>query len=721
MLPGYSVARSISIPVPAFAISLAAAAATFLSPSTHPAAPCYGLAAAARSNDDSATGIALGPDGSVYVTGGFFGVATFGAGSTSLSLTSSAGSSDGFLWKLTPNGSAVWVRGMGGAGADVANSVAVASDGSVYALGSFQGTTSFGAYSLSAIGPTDGFVTKLDANGNYLWAKRMGGIDAIEGTTIGQGIAVAPDGSVYTTGSFQGTANFGSSTLTSVGDSDLFIAKLDPSSGSFLWANRMGGTIGDYLAAVAVAADGSIYVAGSFHGVADFGSNTLDSGGYYRTFISKLSPSGAFLWARGVGGTGWDLPGGVAVAPNGTVYVAGGFCGMADFNPSDTATYFLRSAGQKDVFLLNLTASGDFISAEQMGGPNDDCARDVAVAADGTVYTTGYFQGTANFDPSGSGTYLLQSAGGQDMFVSKFAGSLSVAVNQAPTQADPTTASPIVFRVVFSSPVADFTASDVTLGGTAPGTLVATVAMVGTDGTTYDVSVTGMAGNGTVSAAVGAGKAHDALGRSNTASTSTDAVVTFGVSSGPAISGVTVSEAANPNNGILESNENLTIAWTVTSAAGIASQTLTVNGVGVSPISSLNGNSGYVCAIGTRAGRRHSYTIHVVDAQGVELGQFGHVQCDESGCRTDRVEHRGCRGRHDQERHPRLERPPQDHLGGHQSQRHRFADCDGRWPGDFADQRPLQRPVLLLHHRQLGGRQPLLHRSFGGREGRCLQ
>ena len=71
-----------------------------------------------------------------------------------------------------------------------------------------------------------------------------------------------------------------------------------------------------------------------------------------------------------------------------------------------------------------------------------------------------------------------------------------------PTQADPTTTGPIVFRVVFSLPVTDFTADDVTLGGTLAGSLSDTVAMIGTDGTTYDVLVAGMTTSGTVTAAM---------------------------------------------------------------------------------------------------------------------------------------------------------------------------------------------------------------------------
>ncbi|PQV65563.1 hypothetical protein B1R32_101306, partial [Abditibacterium utsteinense] len=119
---------------------------------------------------------------------------------------------------------------------------------------------------------------------------------------------------------------------------------------------------------------------------------------------------------------------------------------------------------------------------------------------------------------------------------------LTATINQSLTQADPTTASPIRFSVVFNKAVTDFSAGDVTLSGTAPGTLIKTVTG---SGTTYEVSVSGMTGSGTVVASLAAGVANDADGNSSAASTSTDNTVTFNVIP-PAIPlTVTINQAAN--------------------------------------------------------------------------------------------------------------------------------------------------------------------------------
>ncbi len=106
----------------------------------------------------------------------------------------------------------------------------------------------------------------------------------------------------------------------------------------------------------------------------------------------------------------------------------------------------------------------------------------------------------------------------------------TVTVNQATGQADPAIASPINFAVVFSEATTTFDASDVTISGTAAGTLAAAVTG---SGTTYNVAVSGMTGDGTVIVDVGAGVANDAAGNANSVSTSTDNVVTFQSSTVP--------------------------------------------------------------------------------------------------------------------------------------------------------------------------------------------
>jgi len=103
-----------------------------------------------------------------------------------------------------------------------------------------------------------------------------------------------------------------------------------------------------------------------------------------------------------------------------------------------------------------------------------------------------------------------------------------VSIDQAAGQADPTSASPIHFTAVFSEPVSGFDGSDVTVGGSAdPSTALVTDSG---DHMTYDVAVSGMSSDGTVTASISVGRASDPAGNTNTISTSTDNQVTYDAS-----------------------------------------------------------------------------------------------------------------------------------------------------------------------------------------------
>lgn len=123
----------------------------------------------------------------------------------------------------------------------------------------------------------------------------------------------------------------------------------------------------------------------------------------------------------------------------------------------------------------------------------------------------------------------------------------TVTINQDPAQTDPTGTSPINFLVVFNKAMdsVTFTGADVTLSGTATGTLTAVVTG---SGTTYNVAVSGMTGSGTVIATIPAGGVQDTAGNSNLASTSVDNTVTYDATPPT----VTVNQAlsqADPTNG----------------------------------------------------------------------------------------------------------------------------------------------------------------------------
>jgi hypothetical protein len=135
-------------------------------------------------------------------------------------------------------------------------------------------------------------------------------------------------------------------------------------------------------------------------------------------FISKLNAAGNLIWAKSMGGT--DSDGGLSIAADGlgNVYTTGVFQGTVDFDPG-VGTRNLTSAGLRDFYISKLDSAGSLIWAKSMGGTLNDVGHSIAIDSSGNVYTTGHFTGTADFDP-GAGIDTLTSAGGADIFISKY-------------------------------------------------------------------------------------------------------------------------------------------------------------------------------------------------------------------------------------------------------------------------------------------------------------
>jgi len=320
-----------------------------------------------------------------------------------------------------------WAKNMGGTLMDEGNSLALDSNGNIYITGWFQGNAQFGigikTINLYARGESDIFVAKLDSYGDLLWVKQMGG-PLNEG---GYSICIDSHSNVYVGGIFNGTVDFDPSVkeynLNSVGHYDIFIAKIDP-LGNFIWAKQFGGTSIDHLTSLVTDRTGNIYAAGYFSGTSDFDPGNhffnLSSEGTdstFDSFIAKLDPSGNFLWAKRIGGDSQDLLHSLTLDYLGNLYAIGSFIGTSDFNPG-TDTFILSSQTNRDIYVEKLDSSGDFVWAKQMGGTGRDIGYSIAVDLIGNVYTTGSFEGSADFDPSPN-VFNLTGYGQEDIFICK--------------------------------------------------------------------------------------------------------------------------------------------------------------------------------------------------------------------------------------------------------------------------------------------------------------
>ena len=377
---------------------------------------------------DFTNDITTDAQGNVYSTGRFQGTADFDPGPGTLMLSASGADNAAFIMKQDAAGNLIWAKAIGGNNLTIGHSIAVDASGNVLVAGTFRKTVDFdpglpnrpmtsGGFS----GFEDGFILKLDSQGDYVWASKFGGTDDDEGI---KSVAVDQAENVYLLGTFTGTADFdpGFSTyvLTAVNFyQDVFICKLDK-SGSFEWANAMGGVWDDGATSLKVGTNGDVYATGTFQDTVDFdggpGVTNLVSRGGRDAFLVKYNTQGGLVWAHQMGGTKWDYGEDLTLDNQGHIYTTGYFRETANFS-TDTSVVELTSVSDEDIFVSKLNTDGELIWVKRMGGSGNERSYGIAVDVKNHVYVTGAFSSSCDFNPSDTAIASLLSRGNSDVFV----------------------------------------------------------------------------------------------------------------------------------------------------------------------------------------------------------------------------------------------------------------------------------------------------------------
>jgi len=293
------------------------------------------------------------------------------------------------------------------------------------------GSADFGSTTVTSVGSSDAFVTRLDANGNFVWTRQFGG--AMDDR--GNGVAVDGAGNVLIIADTFGAPG-GSGTR------DVFICKIDP-NGNSIWTSVVGAsssipmkgksTPTGYAGGVNIAVDaaGNVYSTGYMYGTVDFdpGSGTTALSGL--AFVMKVAPDGNFAWARTFARNGSPTPdprvwpADIAVDASGNVYSTGRYFGSVDFDPgTQKSQQLVFDAGRTNAaYVSALDSSGNLLWAKTtrcMLSATSVSVTPEAIALDGLggVYLAGSFDTTIDFNP-GADTFALTSAGALDAFVWK--------------------------------------------------------------------------------------------------------------------------------------------------------------------------------------------------------------------------------------------------------------------------------------------------------------
>ena len=252
------------------------------------------------------------------------------------------------------------------------------------------------------------------------------------------------------------------------------------------------------------------------------------------------------------------------IAPTVTINQAPGQADPTFGSPINFLVIFSEAVSDFTNGDVSLSGTAGATTAVVTGGPTTYNVAVSGMTGSGTV--TASIAAGVTHDAAGNPNSVSTSS---DNTVTYDATGLTVTINQATGQADPTNVSPINFQVIFDRAVTDFVTGDVSLSGTAG----ATTATVSGSGTTYNVAVSGMTGNGTVIASIPAGVAHDSAGNPNIASTSSDNTVTYD-STAPT---VTINQAATQADPTNASPINFTVVFSE-AVSDFTSTDVTVSG-----------------------------------------------------------------------------------------------------------------------------------------------
>lgn len=323
---------------------------------------------------------------------------------------------------------------LGGTRNEYGYAIAVDEDKNAYVTGataSLDFPTTPDAYDTTTTGSSDAFIVKLNPAGSALrYATFLGGDDDLDS---GRAIALDESWNVYVTGvtcsgDFPTTPGALKRTLGWT-DCDAFVTKLNPSGAALVYSTFLGGADHEWGNAIAVDLGGAVYVAGHTES-ADFPTpistfDTTYNGGNADAFVAKLDPAGsALLYATYLGGISYEQPNAIAVDSSGAAYIAGR-TNSADF-PTTPRALDTSLGGTSDAFITKLNAEGSaLVYSTFLGGSTGesytafDHADGIVVDSSGNVYVTGATE--CDDFPTTTGAFDTTHNGSSDAFVAKLA------------------------------------------------------------------------------------------------------------------------------------------------------------------------------------------------------------------------------------------------------------------------------------------------------------
>jgi gliding motility-associated-like protein len=333
------------------------------------------------------------------------------------SAINTVGNTDGFIARLNAQGQYLWSFSIGSQGPDKVMSVAVDRSGYILATGFFSQNISIGSFNLVCSGDKDVFVVKLDPSGNLVWAESFGGMaeDLPHGITVDQNFNIA------LCGEYSNAINCGVATLNSAGGVDGFVMKLD-SSGVPFWAKGYAGALNDRLMDCEFDQADDLLITGQFSNNLDFNGITYSNNIINALSTFKVGGNGQTIWFRKIGAGLVNMVYRIKTDLNNNVYLAGDFQGvMFVFENGLTPVFQLDNPLPNRIFVVKYNATGTPVWGYQAGSANEIGARGLAVTQTGEVFVGGHFTCTLSDYNAQYGQASFRSLGFRDIFLTKLA------------------------------------------------------------------------------------------------------------------------------------------------------------------------------------------------------------------------------------------------------------------------------------------------------------
>jgi len=327
----------------------------------------------------------------------------------------SDGANDVFIIHLDAAGNAIKAKALGGVGIDGGGQAVPSTNGFIVGvnLGETSSETFGGSVSYTPQG-NDGFLTKYDPDLVHQWTVQIGGT----GNENIIAMAPGPNGSVVVVGTFSSpTVTIGTATLTNQGAEEFYVARIS-ATGVVSWVKNIGGANDDEVTSVAVNAAGEVYLAGSTNGPIAYAGSTIANAGSFDAWVVKLDSTGVPLWQRAIQSSGVDGWPEVAVQSSGDVWVT--IASTSPLNVDGVAGNDLTPVGTgSDQMLMHYSASGAYLGGTVFNGSGSSSSfvrYHLLVGPYDSMVLTGWLDATQQF-----GSTTETTAGGNDASIVKLA------------------------------------------------------------------------------------------------------------------------------------------------------------------------------------------------------------------------------------------------------------------------------------------------------------